>query len=358
VFFEEGSADIPERYIRLTPEETSLFRIDSLKGLNALETYYNILNIIGQKLSENPDSKIILNGTNSGKGIEKNNLTLSAARAESIRFYLKDIWGIDDGRIAITHRNLPEDFSESDESGIDDENRRVEIFTEGFDLAEPIITTDTMRIVDKSRIRFIPRISSFAGIKSWELMAYNELNILFQESGLGNNIPNLIWEPGKNNNLSDGDGKVVFYQLNLVDSLNQSISVQGKPIHLEKLTIDRKRLEGIEDKEFEYYSLILFDYGKSKLEKSHRKLINFVKGRLTQNASVIIYGYTDRIGKEDINRRISESRAREVAKLLDIDNADVAGIGESELLYNNDLPEGRFYCRTVRIEIITPLKEE
>jgi len=181
---------------------------------------------------------------------------------------------------------------------------------------------------------------------------------LYQESGEGPNIPKLIWEPGKNDNLSADEGKEIYYQLILVDSLNQSITVQGKPINIEKLTIDRKRLEGIEDKEFEYYSLILFDYGKSKLEKSHRKLINFVKDRLTQNANVVIYGYTDRIGKEEINRRISESRAKEVAKLLDIKNAEVAGIGESDLLYNNDLPEGRFYCRTVKIEIITPRKEE
>jgi outer membrane protein OmpA-like peptidoglycan-associated protein len=358
VFFDEGLADIPSRYKRLSPDETNIFNIDSLKGLNAIETYYHILNIIGQKLREIPLSKIFLIGTNAGKGIEKNNLQLSAARAEAVSAYLKDVWGINGERIIINQRNLPEQYSESDEPGADDENRRVEIVAEGFDLTEPIITTDTLRIVDKSRIRFVPRISSSAGIRSWELRAYNEKQLLYRESGEGKTIPNLIWEPGQNKNLSDGEGTDIYYQLSLVDSLNQSVSVQGKPIVIEKLTIDRKRLEGIEDKEFEYYSLILFDYGKSKLEKSHRKLINFVKGRLTDNASVVIFGYTDRIGKEDINKRISESRAREVAKLLDIENADVAGIGESELLYDNDLPEGRFYCRTVRIEIITPLKEE
>jgi hypothetical protein len=30
------------------------------------------------------------------------------------------------------------------------------------------------------------------------------------------------------------------------------------------------------------------------------------------------------------------------------------GVGESTLLYPNDSPEGRFYCRTVQVLIETP----
>jgi hypothetical protein len=32
------------------------------------------------------------------------------------------------------------------------------------------------------------------------------------------------------------------------------------------------------------------------------------------------------------------------------------GMGERELIYNNELPEGRFYCRTVTITVETPIK--
>jgi outer membrane protein OmpA-like peptidoglycan-associated protein len=71
-----------------------------------------------------------------------------------------------------------------------------------------------------------------------------------------------------------------------------------------------------------------------------------------------VNGYTDKLGDEEINERISERRARSVARRLNIPGAKVEGLGESELLYDNDLPEGRYYCRTVQIIIETPVKEK
>ncbi|MEI6089253.1 MAG: hypothetical protein WCR42_02265 [bacterium] len=35
---------------------------------------------------------------------------------------------------------------------------------------------------------------------------------------------------------------------------------------------------------------------------------------------------------------------------------NVQGVGEDTLLYNNDVPEGRFYCRTVQIVVKTPIE--
>ncbi|MFW5702255.1 MAG: OmpA family protein, partial [Bacteroidota bacterium] len=71
-----------------------------------------------------------------------------------------------------------------------------------------------------------------------------------------------------------------------------------------------------------------------------------------------IYGYTDRIGEEDVNKRISERRAQAVARRLRIPDAKVEGLGESDLLFDNELPEGRFYCRTVRIIIETSVHDD
>ena len=86
-------------------------------------------------------------------------------------------------------------------------------------------------------------------------------------------------------------------------------------------------------------------------------VVDFVKNRLTANANVFIYGYTDRMGEEKVNKRISEQRAKAVASRLKIPKSTYAGIGESQLLYNNDTPEGRFYCRTVTITIETPINQ-
>ena len=34
------------------------------------------------------------------------------------------------------------------------------------------------------------------------------------------------------------------------------------------------------------------------------------------------------------------------------------GIGSDELLYDNLIPEGRFYCRTVRVQVSMPLRKQ
>ena len=36
--------------------------------------------------------------------------------------------------------------------------------------------------------------------------------------------------------------------------------------------------------------------------------------------------------------------------------ADARGLGEIDLLFNNDIPEGRFYCRTVNVMVETIMK--
>ncbi|HRS01430.1 MAG TPA: OmpA family protein [Bacteroidota bacterium] len=103
---------------------------------------------------------------------------------------------------------------------------------------------------------------------------------------------------------------------------------------------------------------MLFDFAKSDLNKEHRKVVDFVKSRITDESKVTIYGFTDNIGEENINKKISEKRARAVLKRLNIDNnVVVEGKGESELIYDNSTPEGRFYCRTVTINIETPIKQ-
>ena len=126
---------------------------------------------------------------------------------------------------------------------------------------------------------------------------------------------------------------------------------------VEQITIKRKRVENIQDKEFEYYSLILFDYGKSNLLKEHSKVLDFIKGRISPNAVVYVKGYTDQMGDELTNDRIADKRAKSVGDMLKINKANVIGLGEKNALFDNSTPEGRFYCRTVRIEIETPVEK-
>jgi outer membrane protein OmpA-like peptidoglycan-associated protein len=59
----------------------------------------------------------------------------------------------------------------------------------------------------------------------------------------------------------------------------------------------------------------------------------------------------------EYNRNLAGSRAKATASAIGTPNATIQGIGSSELLYDNDVPEGRFYCRTVTIFVASPQQQ-
>ena len=355
IFFEHNSYIIPHKYKQLTPLETKSFNLSKLHSLDVLPTYYHVLNIIGKRLSENPDTKIVIVGTNSGSNEEKNNIELSKNRALAVRDYLNRTWSIPDKQMEVSFRNLPKEASNMDETGGEEENRRVEILSDNFSITEPVMTVDTLRHIKTTTLRFLPEIVSAAGVSRWKLTAKQGDSTIKEFSGASTLPSELNWLVSTNAPDAPTSKEPITYSFSAQDNFGKSASTPAASIPVFKLTIDQKRQNRIEDREYEYYSLILFDFGKSSLEKEHRRVLDFIKNRIKPSSTVTIYGYTDRIGDSEVNKKLSERRAREVASKLGIKNAQVAGIGEEELLYNNDLPEGRFYCRTVRITIETPI---
>jgi outer membrane protein OmpA-like peptidoglycan-associated protein len=69
-----------------------------------------------------------------------------------------------------------------------------------------------------------------------------------------------------------------------------------------------------------------------------------------------VTGYSDRIGDAAHNRELSARRADEVLRALDIPRGYSAGLGEDRRLFDNELPEGRTYSRTVLIRVETPVE--
>lgn len=355
IFFDHNSDKIPERYVKLTPEQTKTFGLKQLGSLDVLQTYYHILNIVGKKLKETKESKVILVGTNSGKGEEKNNLDLSNRRAKAVKDYLVNVWGIEPDRIEVQARNLPMEPSNPDDPQGEEENRRVEIITDDIRITEPIFSVDTIRKVEKLKITFYPKYQTGVELKKWSLFIKQNGEIVKTFQGEGRPADSLVWEVDDN-----GFDRIVFggkldVEFFVSDFLEQVGRASAEPLAINKITVDKKRMEGVADREFEFYSLILFDFGKSKLGQEHKNVLEFINKRVTPESQVTIEGFTDNIGDEKVNRKISEKRAIEVAKWLGLKSAKTVGVGESYLLYDNSLPEGRFYCRTVRITIETPI---
>ena len=94
---------------------------------------------------------------------------------------------------------------------------------------------------------------------------------------------------------------------------------------------------------------------------NHKILDTYVYGRIQPNSDVTVNGYTDILGTDDYNERLSTNRANAVkgdigGHIKGQDKSLVAhGYGKSQPLYTNELPEGRYYNRTVQVLVETPI---
>ena len=352
VFFDENSDVLPSRYKRLAPPETAGFSPDKLFGAGTLETYYDFLNIVGRRLRDNPTAKITLTGCNADNASEKGNTALSRRRAESVKSYLISAWNIAPERINLEARNLPEKPSNVAEPDGIVENRRVEITSDTRAILEPVIANDTFRQVTPPKLRFFPQASGERPITTWKIAAANDAAKTASFDGQGTPPQFYDWDIQHSADILSGT-KALNYQLAVSDSMGFNASSNGK-IAVEQISVQSKKENRVKDKIIDRYSLILFDFDKSDISGMNSFLVDFIRKRAGENAVITATGFTDRIGDADHNRRLSADRAKSAAKQLG--TSDFSGKGEETLLYDNSLPEGRFYSRTVEIVVEKPVE--
>ena len=116
--------------------------------------------------------------------------------------------------------------------------------------------------------------------------------------------------------------------------------------------------EILRDSTIERYNLIFFDFNSPKVSKFNESTVSVILNRIRLNSAVNVFGFTDRIGSDVVNKKLSEARAEDfyekIKSRIVPNKLDYTGNG-AKLIYNNDFPEGRFYNRTVIVEIATPL---
>lgn len=357
IFFDENSSEIPSRYIKLSKDEAKTFRVEDLHKDGVLETYYNLLNIVGRRMLDNPDAMITLEGCNSNEGLEKNNTKLSKERAETVKDYLVNVWEIPENRIKISTRNLPQEPSNVNEPDGVVENRRVEITTNKFEILAPIITNDTLRTVNPPMVRFYNDIRNEADIKNWSIEAYQN-GKLIKKFDDNESVPSVVeWLFDLEQKSIPKDNSPLNYKLNVEDITGQKVSSDMKSIPVDIITIQKKKRDRVGDKYVDRFSLILFAYDKASISYYNSRVIDIIKSRVKPNSTIKIIGHTDRLGTTERNEKLSQERADAVKKELKADNISAIGSGETELRYNNNLPEGRFYCRRVDVLVETPIEE-
>lgn len=355
VFFDENSGQLPARYARLDASSVSTFRVERLFNTETLPTYYHLLNIIGRRLTEHPEATIRIVGCNADQGAERGNRQLSDARAATVRDYLRDVWGIAERRMAIESRNLPGTPSNVAEADGVVENRRAEIYSDTWEIIAPVMTHDTLRTVNPPTVRFRPTAQAQAGVARWSLTASQRGERLTRFEGEGPVPATLEWELNREGGGAPRSGETVEYRLAVRDAAGQHAESPSGALPVELVTLQHKRRDRVADREIDRFSLILFDFDKAELNTTNKRIVGIIGGVIRPDSRVTITGYTDRMGDADYNARLSEARAQMAARSLSTTGASVSGLGEERPLFDNDLPEGRFYNRTVDVIVETPV---
>lgn len=354
LFFDENSSTLPDRYTRIAAGMTQGFQIERLHNLETLPTYYHLLNIIGRRLRQHPEATITITGCSPEQPAQPNANGLATRRAEAIRQYLAEVWEIPSGQMSMAARTMPEKPSNPAETDGVAENRRVEITASIPQILEPVVTTDTIRTINPPIVRFRPTVVAQAGVLDWQLSATQGEKPLRQFSGVGSPPPLLDWNIEQESQTIPRSNAALRYQLAVEDLKGGERAAEGE-LAVEQITIQKKRTERIADHEIDRYSLILFDFDRAELNEANRRIGDFIRGRITPSATVTITGYTDRIGEPEYNQQLSAQRAQATAQALGVRQEQASGKGENTTLFNNDLPEGRFYSRTVTVVVETPV---
>lgn len=374
VFFDIGSTEIPDRYILLNRSQVKDFKEEQLEVLSPKEltgrskremiVYYNLLNILGDRMQKNPSSTVLLTGS-SIQGPDD-----GLAMAKSVKHYLVDIFRIDASRIN-TEGSIKPVFASEQPGAVNDldllreGDRRVSIsssspallmeFQTGPDAAlKPIEITVLQTAPLDSYVTFNTGGAEKA-FSSWTL-EISDRNGFTQKFGPYDRESVSI--PGKTilGLLSEGDYKVVMIGI----TKNGQTVRKSTSVHITLWTPS-------EDEEGMRFSVI-YEFNEAKVIPLYEKyLTEVVSPKIPMGATVMLHGHTDIIGEEAYNLNLSLERANDVFTILKsaLEKAgrndvkfEVKGFGEDPTLapFENNQPEERFYNRTVIIDIIPARK--
>lgn len=374
VFFNEGSKEIPNRYVLLTKNQVEDFKEDQLetfvpknlsdRSKRQMTVYYNVLNILGDRMQKNPSSTITLVGSsNIGN-------TDGLAMAESVKTYLVNIFAINASRITTKGQSKPNIPSEQPGGTqelvlLREGDRRVSIESNSPDLLmefqsgpdaplKPIQIKALQEAPVESYVTFNNKGAGEA-LSSWSLQIADEQG---KVQSFGPYTEEEVKIPGKSilGSRPEGDYKVKM----IGQTKSGKIVEKETPVHM-TLWTPAKMEEGMR------YSII-YEFNTSKAIMMYEKyLTEVVTPKIPVGATVIIKGHTDIIGEEVYNQDLSLARANDVKNIIqnsltkagrnDV-KFDVSGYGENEnnSPFENKTPEERFYNRTVIIDIIPATK--
>lgn len=370
VFFDMGSSEIPARYIALNTTQAASFKEAQLqedqpnnlttgRSARQLAVYHNILNITGDRMRANPQSTITLTGSSD------NNPTEGKLMAENVKQYIVSAYGIDASRISTEGRDKPVIASElpgatRELALLREGDRRVDITSTSPDLLLQVggANSDFLRPVQITAYQENPLDSHviFTVENASDLLNSWDIEVTDEQNNMQHYGPYTQDQASVSGKTILGTNTQGNYKIIMTGQTKSGHTIR-KESSVSLMKAEDPKQEGLR------YS-ILFDFDRSKTIESYEKfLTEIVTPLIGDNGTVIIHGHTDIIGEEKYNLNLSISRAKTAQKIIEraLSNAgkkgvkfETYGFGEDAAMapFENNLPEERFYNRSVIIDII------
>ncbi|MGM0650831.1 MAG: hypothetical protein ACQES1_10045, partial [Bacteroidota bacterium] len=303
VFFDLMATEIPDRYVLLTKNQVKEFKEDQLevflpKNLSGrssrqMTAYYNILNILGDRMAENPTAVVRLSGA-SLEGIDT-----GLAMAESVKKYLVDIFEIDAERINTEGRLKPRTPSDKYGSKYENSNKRegdnrVSIWSESPALMmefqsgqntplKPVELSITQVAPPESYVTFNVD-GGINPIETWSLEIIDENGT---QQNFGPYTLNQAAIPGKAILGNNSDGT---YKVKMISKMNDGLVVEKDTSLNMVLWTPSENEEGMR------FSIIYEFDNSEAINIYDTYLTDIVTPKIPTGSSVIISGYTDNTG--------------------------------------------------------------
>lgn len=370
VFFDAESTTIPNRYVLLSTDQVKTFKEEDVqlkasknnsgRSERQMIVYYNILNILGDRMIRYPNTTIKLVGSSDVEKVDGSKM------AASIKDYLVTIFGVNASRITIEGRIKPEVPSEQPGGMLEldllrEGDRRVSIESNSPELlvefqTGPNTPLKSVELLDMQQTPTDNKITfnvagSTESFNSW-LLEIKDDNGNIQK--FGPYTEDVITLSGKE---IMGDHPEGDYNVTMTGQTKSGkIVVKTSKIHL--IPFVTPKIE--ESLRFS----VLYEFNKSKSVLIYEKyLTDIVTPKIPMGGTVIIHGHTDIIGGEDYNQNLSLARVNDVRNIIEksLEKAgrkdvkfETYGFGEDlrKAPFENRFPEERFYNRTVIIDIL------
>lgn len=375
IYFDEKSTDISKRYVLLDKNQVADFKEDQVEifapktGLDGrskreMTVYYNVLNILGNRMQENPNSNITLVGS-SEIGVKD-----GEKMAASVKEYLVSIFGINPSRIAIkgqlTSSKIVQTKQNSKELALmQEDNRRVSVQSNSPVLLmefqsgpnAPLKAVQILGIQEEPMSSFVVfNVDGAAdAFSTWKLeLTDSKGNVQYYG-------PFMDEETKMSGNAILGANLEGYYNVKMIGT-NKTGEIVTKESNAHIIAWSPSKVE--EGMRFS----VIYEFDDAKAIATYQKYLSeVVAPKIPANSIERIQGHTDAIGEEEYNQKLSLARANDVNEILQNSVSklgttnvkfEIKAFGENEnsAPFGNNSPEERSYNRTVIIDIISAKK--